>query len=109
MALALESGRVRNVGTAVTTLYTAPSTPGIQVTINEILLCNVSEPQQPINVTVEYFDGTNATRLCYLVPIPAGATLPFQTKTNLKAGHSIRVQSSLANSLDACASPAELT
>jgi hypothetical protein len=107
MALALQSARARNIGTGLTTVYTAPSTAGIQITLNEILLCNVSS--QTINVTVEYYDGTNATRLVYLVPIPAGASLPFQTKTNLLAGHVIRAQSSIASSLDVTISPAELT
>jgi hypothetical protein len=107
MALALQSARAQGIGTSATIVYTAPTTSGIQITLNEILLCNVSS--QAINATVEYWTGSVATKLVYLVPIPAGSSLPFQTKTNLLAGHSIRVTSSIASSLDVTISPAELT
>ena len=107
MALALQSARAQGIGTTPTIVYTAPTTTGIQITCNEILLCNVTTSQ--INVTIEYWTGSVATKLLYLVPIPAGASLPFQTKTNLLAGHSIRATSSVASSLDVTISPAELT
>jgi hypothetical protein len=107
MALALQSARAQGIGTTPTIVYTAPTTTGIQITLNEILLCNATT--NTINVTVEYWTGTVATKLLYLVPIPPGASLPFQTKTNLLAGHSIRCTSSVAASLDVAISPAELT
>ena len=105
MGLSLPPATARNVGTASVTLYTAPASK--QVTINEILLCNISGAL--VNVTVEYFDGTNHTRLAYNAPVPVGSTLPFQCKVNLQAGHEIRVTSSAASSIDAFASPAELS
>tara|TARA_B100001059_G_C17315084_1_gene323874 strand:- start:15 stop:347 length:333 start_codon:yes stop_codon:yes gene_type:complete len=99
----------RAVGASVTKIgsYDVPSST--QTTVIGLSLANITA--SAITVEVDHFSGTTATRIVKDAPIPVGGSLLIgggDQKIVLEVGHSIRVTSSAASSVDAVMSILEI-
>jgi hypothetical protein len=100
----------RAVGVAATAIggYTPAGATGAIVT--SLVCANITAGQ--ILVTVDLFDGTNATRLALATPVAVGDSLMVggaDAKFTLVNGWSIRVTSNTAASVDASMCVTEFT
>lgn len=100
----------RAVGVAATAIggYTPPGASGAIVSC--ISACNITG--STILVTVDVFDGANATRLALNAPVAAGDSLVLggdTLKILLVNGWNIRVTSNTATSVDAIMSVTQFT
>ena len=108
MANTFKSSVSQNVGTSPVTVYTAPAST--QTTLIGMSLCNVGN--QGVLVDVTYVKGGITVFLQRQTPIPVGGTLIVvggDQKIVLEAGNNIRVQSSVATSVDVVCSYLEIT
>lgn len=100
----------RAVGTAPVAIggYTPPGASG--AIVSSIIACNISAGG--ILVTVDLFDGTNATRLAFGTPVGVGDSLVLggeNLKVLLVNGWNVRVTSSVAASVDASMAVTQFT
>jgi len=100
----------RGIGTAPTTVgaYTVPGST--QVTIIGLSVSNTSN--NAVTVTAVHYDGADATNLVKNAPLMVGSTIVIvggDQKLVLQTGDSIRVNSSLASSVDVVMSVLEVT
>tara|TARA_Y100000590_G_scaffold9891_1_gene12165 strand:+ start:2168 stop:2500 length:333 start_codon:yes stop_codon:yes gene_type:complete len=110
MASAFKTATSADVGTSLTTVYTAPSST--TSTIIGLYLCNQSGGQ--IEATCQMYDTSASAHisLIHSSPIPSGSTLVLvggDGKVVLEAGDIIKVQSNVASSIDVVLSYLEQT
>jgi hypothetical protein len=88
--------------TTTTVLVANSSTSNSVYKINSVFVAN-KDGTNAADVTVEYFDGTNAHKLASTISVPADASLSIIDKNNsfyLKEGESIRGGASADGDLD---------
>jgi hypothetical protein len=81
-----------------------------QVTVIGLNVCNILTGT--VSVTVDLFDGANATRITNSLSIPPGDTLVAvgaEQKVVMEPGDSIRVTASVAAAVDVILSTLEIT
>ena len=109
MATALKRNLSRGIGTAATAVgaYAVPA--GRVSTVVGLSLANITTGA--ISVSAAVWDGTNLTHIVKDAPVPAGSTLVAigsEQKIMLQAADEVRVWSSVAASVDAIMSVAEV-
>ena len=100
----------RNLGTGLTAVGSYTVGSGNTAIVLGLTVCNVSG--STINVDVTVYNGANDHYIVKTAPVSAGGALvPIggDQKIVLQAGHSIRVQSDAATSLDAILSIMEIS
>ncbi|QIG70813.1 putative structural protein [Rhizobium phage RHph_I1_18] len=109
MANTFKSKRSQNVGTSLTKVASYDVPASTQTTVIGLTICNTTA--NPITVSATVFDGTNDTYLVKDATLIAGsAIVPIgdAQKVVLETGHSIRVKSSAASSVDVTMSILEI-
>lgn len=92
----------RSVGTSATAIGGYSPSGASAAIISSICACNITGGS--ILVTIDLFDGTNATRLALNAPVAPGDALVMggeNMKIALVAGWNVRVTSNTAASVDA--------
>jgi hypothetical protein len=108
MPSAFKSFTTKDIGTSATTVYTGPA--ATQSTVIGMTLCNTTASSVLADVT--YVKGVVTVYLARNVPVPVGGTLILiggDQKVVVSTGDTIRVQSSVALSLDNIFSVLEIT
>lgn len=98
------------IGASITKIGSYDVGASTTATVIGLTLANITASD--ITVDVEHYSGTTSTRIVKDAPIPTGGTLILgggDQKIVLETGHSIRVTSSAASSIDAVMSLLEIS
>lgn len=101
----------RNIGTSTTAIEGYTPSGGVKSTVIGLSVANVDSSNN-ISVNVELYDGANSTFLIKNAPLPVGSSLVViggDQKVVLEPGDSIRISSSIENSVDALMSLLEIS
>jgi len=110
MASSFKTATAANVGTSLTTVYTAPV--GSTSTIIGLYLCNQSGGSIEANTVFSDSSSSTLVNITHNTPIPSGTSIAViggDAKVVLEAGDSIQVQSNVASSIDVVLSYLEQT
>lgn len=89
----------QNIGNTATKIGGYDVPPQSTAVMMGLVLSNTTIGQ--VTIGVELYDGVNSTFVMKNVALPSGSSMQVNTKIVLRAGDSIRVSSSVANSVDA--------
>ena len=110
MASAFKTATGANIGTSLTSVFTAPS--GSTCTIIGLYLCNQSGGAIEANTVFYDASSTTNVNITHNTPIQSGSSVAViggDAKVVLQEGDSIRIQSNVASSIDVVLSYLEQT
>src|SRR5210317_1126341 len=110
MASSFKTATAANVGTSLTTVYTAPA--GSTCTIIGLYICNQSGGSIEANTVFSDSSSSTLVNITHNTPIPSGTSIAViggDAKVVLEEGDGIRIQSNIASSLDVVLSYLEQT